>query len=264
MIAYLFVPHRDDDILSSVGRNLKYYATFLRTTHLYYTSYLCIVEKLVTYCSIYFLFICPMLLHAQTSKTISSKEWKEDIHFVVETIEKEHPDPYWRVSKDEFQVRLNQLLSELDQLNDLEIQVRLIQLVAYLQDGHTDILPYGPIGFKSIFPIRFYQFTDGIFITAISIKYKEIAGSQVLKVGDISINNVIESTATLWNNENEFRKLEGAVFYLSCPEALKALNIIENLNTLPLTIRLKSGEIKEVEISRDIGEKCGDLDQLNM
>jgi len=188
--------------------------------------------------------------NAQSSNALTSEQWLEDINYIVETIEKEHPNPYWRISKIKFHNELNKLKSEIDNLSQLQIQVKLIQLVASLRDGHTDLTPYGPFGFKSIFPIRMYQFTDGLFITAIASEYKEFAGSKVLKIGELSSQESIELASTLWNNENEYRKKEGAVFYFTSPEALKALNIIDNINKLDLTVKLESGEIKEFKILR--------------
>jgi tetratricopeptide (TPR) repeat protein len=206
--------------------------------------------KMLYHFGIIIFLLLTHFLRAQDYRAITSAQWKEDINFAIETIEREHPNPYWRNSRSDFQDKADELISELEHLTDVEIKVRLIQLVASLQDGHTDVSPYGKVGFKSIFPIRFYQFSDGVYITAVSRDFAELAGAQVLKVDTSDINGVLDLTSTLWNNENDFRKLEGGVFYLSSPDALKTLDIIKNTDNLPLTVKLKSGEIKEFNISK--------------
>ena len=187
---------------------------------------------------------------SQESKTLSPDEWRQDINFIINTIEEVHPNPYWRITKESFLSKKNELLKELKGMSPTDIQVRMIQLVASIQDGHSSLSPYGPNGFKSIFPIRTYQFTDGLFITAISKEYEELAGAEILKIGHLDTPSALHLISTLWTNENEFEKLNGAVFYLTSPEALKSLKIINDINVLTLTVRLRSGEEQTISIRR--------------
>ena len=52
-------------------------------------------------------------------------------------------------------------------LDDEEIAIEFMRLVAAIGDGHSSIEPTGSPDFGRFYPFRLYRFTDGIFITAI-------------------------------------------------------------------------------------------------
>lgn len=74
------------------------------------------------------------------NETFTKKQAKEDIEFMMKTLESVHPNLYFAVSKDEIEKEINE---ELDEINDfttsLEIYKRFAPIVSKFQDGHTNM-----------------------------------------------------------------------------------------------------------------------------
>ncbi|WP_222982472.1 S41 family peptidase [Flagellimonas meishanensis] len=178
----------------------------------------------------------------------SKKQWLEDVNFLARKLVEVHPMLYRRISKNDFDLRIKNIKKDILLQDDLGIKIRFIELVAAIKDGHTRLVPNGPFGFNYIFPVRFYQFKDGLFVTAVEKGYPQLAGAKVLEIGEVSVEEALLRISKLWNNENEYRKLEGSVFYLSYPEAMKELDIIKDIDKLNLKVRLRNGQTKKFAI----------------
>src|SRR5579864_6621987 len=103
---------------------------------------------------------------AEPVPTLSTARWREDLAFLVKTLQDSHPDPYTHISKKQFYSAVATLRQDLPSLSRSQIVTRMMQLVARIRDGHTTLQPFDPNGFNLWFPVRFYWFQDGIFITA--------------------------------------------------------------------------------------------------
>lgn len=74
------------------------------------------------------------------NETFTKKQAKEDIEFMMKTLESVHPNLYFAVSKDEIEKEISE---ELDEINDsttrLEIYKRFAPIISKFQDGHTNM-----------------------------------------------------------------------------------------------------------------------------
>jgi len=124
----------------------------------------------------------------------------------------------------------------------------MMQLVALLEDGHTSLDPVDPAGFGSWYPVRFYRFRDGIFITAIRRELAEYAGAEVVRIGNLEANDAWVLSATLLGADNEFGALHRAPLFLSNAVALRVLGIVDSPKRLRLGLRRAGGEVETVEL----------------
>jgi tetratricopeptide (TPR) repeat protein len=186
--------------------------------------------------------------HAQP-EVLTTAQWREDLEFLVRTIEEVHPNPYFRRSADSFRADVDRLKQDMPGLSPDEIIIRMMQLVASLQDGHTNLEPTGRYSFDSWFPVRFYEFTDGLHITAIGREYAELVGAEVVSIGAQDPKEARKLAASLQGTDNEFGRSE-EIFFLSSPRALKALGVIASDGALPLRVRTRDGEERAVEIRK--------------
>ncbi|NNE99938.1 MAG: hypothetical protein HKN25_13035, partial [Pyrinomonadaceae bacterium] len=127
----------------------------------------CILPIYRSILCIFILFTLPAVSQEKTTiesrPPISVNQWREDIKFLVKTIERTHPNPYKKISREEFQSVVKRLDLEIPILSPEKIIVRMMQVTALLKDGHTSLLPSDPNGFNNWYPIRFYWFEDGIY-----------------------------------------------------------------------------------------------------
>ena len=175
-------------------------------------------------------------------------EWRADLEVLTTTLERVHPDLYARVSRDEFAAAVAALDQDIPRLGPEQVSVRMMQLVALVRDGHTQLEPVDPAGFGTWFPIRFYRFADGIYVTAAASQHRDLVGARVLEIGSLPVEQAWARAATLMGADNEMGRDQNAPLMLANAMALRTLGITADTDTLGLEVQLASGEEERVAI----------------
>ena len=114
------------------------------------------------------------------------ERWTEDIDYLVEEMEAIHPDLFHGVSEETFDRAVHDLVVGLPTLDDDEVLVGLMHLVAMIssdgRDGHMGVWPPDNPDVVHRFPIRVWEFSDGLFVTAARRPYEGLVGSRILSV----------------------------------------------------------------------------------
>lgn len=176
------------------------------------------------------------------------RQWSGDLAFVQREIETKHPNPWRRISRKDFEASVAKLQKELPTLSDDEVTVRLMAIVASLRDGHTSLFPAEGSGFDSWFPIRFYEFTDGLFINAIDASRAELAGAKVLRIAALPAAEAIGRVKRIYSSDNEVGAMEAAAL-LASPRLLVGLGILATPDHLPLQVQTKDGATVTIELT---------------
>jgi len=71
------------------------------------------------------------------ARELSDADWRADLDQVVDRIESEHSQPFHRVSKTQLEGTAEALREDIRGLSDVEVMLRLAELVALVGDGHT-------------------------------------------------------------------------------------------------------------------------------
>ena len=171
---------------------------------------------------------------------LSTRQYEEDLNYIIDRVEKVHPIPFHWIDEKLFYDKAAKLRASLDELTPDEISLEMMDLLATLKDGHTELAPKGEYGLNAWFPVRFYRFEDGIFITSAPKKYSHIVGGKVLKIGGKDAVVVQERAATFTATENPFG-IKEEVFLMSNAKLLAALGLIQDVESLPLEVRLRDG-----------------------
>lgn len=200
------------------------------------------------------LIIAFLLLVKYSAYCQTEKEWQQDIIYLKTTIHSEYPHLLGKIGSPKWDSIADQFISNLKNLNNNERQVELVKLVAAFHIGHTslEMMNYHTQGSQNSlklrhFPIKFYQFTDGVFIIQADSTYKDVIGGKVLKVGNFTINEALEKIRPLVSYENEQGFLSNFNYYLTSSLFLKTLKIIDENEQLDLIIE-KNGQPKKVKI----------------
>jgi tetratricopeptide (TPR) repeat protein len=170
------------------------------------------------------LFLSTFSSEPQASPVAAGK-WKSDIDFIVSKVESIHPKPRYRLTEKEFKGFADEIKTELPQLDEEQITVRMMQLVARLGDGHTQLLPVGH-KFKQWYPVRIDRFADGYYITAVSTNHENLLGSRVLRVCDIGIEEAFEKVATVASADSRYAWPKTVPPFFSNAAIMHALGIV--------------------------------------
>jgi len=137
------------------------------------------------------LFTVPTLAAGQTAATdkpdrrLSPQDWREDLRFLAQQMRLKHKSLFHSMTEAEFNQAVEKLDADIPQLNEDQIFVRFLQIMAMVQDGHSgfDIRPLPPPDLKDHIPVRFVRYADGIYVRAAAPEYADMVAGKVLKVG---------------------------------------------------------------------------------
>lgn len=188
--------------------------------------------------------------NAQKTLKLTKQQWLEDLHSATKTLVDRHPDIFYRISQNEF----NQTVARSEQKikrsqTDEECLASICQVVASIQDGHTMLGLNNLPGYRDIFPVRFYEFSDGIHITGIAKKFDKFVGAKVIEIGTLSAEEAFESAGKLAFADNEFYKKELTPLIVATCKLAFGLGITETADKLPLLIETESQKREEIVLS---------------
>ncbi|MCR9243547.1 MAG: tetratricopeptide repeat protein [bacterium] len=183
----------------------------------------------------------------QDARPQTTEQWRDDLAFVVNQIKTTHPDHARRIPAEAFDELASKLHDDLPGLNEREAAIRMMALVASIRDGHTYLRPHQLPSFRHFVPLRFFRFSDGLFITCALPDAKDLIGVEVLRIGKYDATKALDLLATVVSSDNAWGHFEGAS-HLSSADVLAGLGIIDSVAELPLVIDDGSGEPREVVI----------------
>jgi hypothetical protein len=148
-----------------------------------------------------------------------AERWQADVRYLVRAMERKHPDLYHAVSREEFGRAARDLEARMPNMNDHERVIgvmRLVALAARERDGHAGVMFYER-GFR-IYPLRLYQFTDGVFVTHAAPDYAGVVGQRVVAIGGLKVEEALESLDPLMTRDNDTGVKRKAWVHLLVPE----------------------------------------------
>ena len=167
--------------------------------------------------------------------TLSSAQWQADLQFLSENMQRQHPNPFRRVPKADFDSAVKTLNDRIPSASVEEILAGFMRIVAMVKDGHTGMFPAEY--FRSgVFPVRFYLFEDGLYIQKAAPQYAALAGAKVIKIGNLNAMDAYKRVSALAAADNEMGVRENAPLFLSIPEMLIGTGIIESKQDLKLVL----------------------------
>src|SRR5215211_2276899 len=92
--------------------------------------------------------------------------WRSDIDSLVQRIESTHPNPWRNVTRTAFVAEVRALKDSSALLSDGRMLTGVMRLLSRLGDGHTEVIDMGRAAKDVWFPVRFFLFTDGLWVTA--------------------------------------------------------------------------------------------------
>ena len=113
---------------------------------------------------------------ADTGKMSRDEGWRFDLAFLAREVKRKGYDRVPRkFTYAEFEAEIKRISDAVPKLNDIQITIELTKLVVKLGDGHSAMQGsrFRPELFLSI-PVRFYLFSEGLFITAADSKHRDL------------------------------------------------------------------------------------------
>jgi hypothetical protein len=179
---------------------------------------------------------------------LTKESWQQDVRYLSDLTVRVHPNAFAHVSQDTYDQEIANLQAQLSTLTDQQIEMRLVHLVAILQDGHSTLFPFQPAtGFRML-PLQLFLFSDGWYITDARPRYKWMVGRRVLRIGSKSVDQAYSKLRPFVGADNEATVEDRAPFYLLCPEVLQAEGITPDSDSVRFSIEGPQGAPTELDI----------------
>jgi uncharacterized protein (TIGR03437 family) len=182
------------------------------------------------------------LLSAQRFSTAARKA---DLDFVASQVPALHANFFYQLDPSVFQAAVASLNAKIGTLTDAEFYVQLAALVAMAGDAHTMLNLFGSpavqAGFGT-FPLQFQWLDDGVFVTGASPDYSQALSAQLVQVGGVPIDQVMQKLGALIPHDNDQWLQNMSQLYLPGQQILQGLDIAPAGATTPLKFRTLAGD----------------------
>ena len=165
----------------------------------------------------------PLLLALPAQTPCDAEAWSEDALFLVEELERLHPDPWFGCPREEFETALDAFLQGLDGQEEDRARAEFLRLFAKLsqggRDGHSIAWPMT----GRALPVQLYGFVDGWYV--VDALAPETSGARVVALGGVPVEEAAERLAPLLTRDNEWNLRAKLAAALTSPELLAGIGI---------------------------------------
>lgn len=188
-------------------------------------------------------FLAAMSFPASFAHAASISDWRGDIAGIVSAIRTYHPAPFTKTGELTFRRRVAALEDALPALSEEQRVVEMMRIVATLGDGHTQLVA-DRASFGKWYPIRIYEFRDGVFITSAHKSVADLAGAEVLELAGRPIGEVLARARELSSCDNSFDCQERLMPTLNSA-LMKGLGYAGAGGELKVRVRLPAGGVTD-------------------
>lgn len=173
---------------------------------------------------------------------MSNINWLADLEQLASELPKLHKNLFFNHEKDLFYRSISTLKERVETMDNYTIVMKIASIVAAIGDAHTAVaLPR-----NNRLPFECYWFQEGIFITSTLPDFGNLLHSKVIKIGDMLIHNVIERLSKIISHENQSFLKAQLPDYLICADILLGLDIIDNVQSVEITVETAHNEQLEL------------------
>lgn len=178
----------------------------------------------------------------------TSDQWRADVTSLVQQMTEFHSLPFPGISLTDFNAKATDLYNRIPSLSDAVVRTNLEELVASIEDAHTDIeWPY-PSPFHQL-PLSFYWYDDGIYITSASAAYQNLLGGKLVSVGQTGIDAATGIlTALVPHDNDQWVKHRIPLQELTNADYLFGTGIATSTDSVPLQVSLPAGNVVSADI----------------
>jgi hypothetical protein len=173
--------------------------------------------------------------------------WRHDLTMLETEIKRMHYRPFRKISQTQFESEWQRFRSEATNLSNNQISVRIMRLMAMIGDGHTGLFPDLISEWKGV-PMQFGLFEEGLFVTMADPKYADVVGSEVVRIGESTPEQLLKAVGPLVSKDSEQGVMRAFGDYIRYPQMLNGLGLQTQTDKLIVTVRNADGKTRTVEV----------------
>ncbi len=195
----------------------------------------------------------PESLRAQSKKkprVPAYKLWREDLQQIGRDLPKRHKNLFFKISEKQWKEIVTESIQRIGPKSDTpHFIAELLRVSAAIGDGHTQLawnqaqLPMAPV--------RFYHFSDGVFVTLFPKGQEKLSRVKVLRLNGVPMDTVLQRLRPFIPAENEAYFNQRSMAFLAVPSLLHAFGIGDSAKELRIGFKAggKDQEVRLVALS---------------
>lgn len=136
-------------------------------------------------------------------KTLTQEQLVTDLDYFYNKLVEMHPNPFKYIKRGEFLSDIEEIKTIPGDIRTEEFGIRLMKLLARLNDGHTEIGASDDVLGTLNYPFKFKYITDGYYVIGASKEYEKYLGFKLLGINDKSISGIEDILGVIIPTENE-------------------------------------------------------------
>lgn len=177
----------------------------------------------------------------ETTVPAPAARWHEAGKLITQTLERTHPNPWFRCSRERFLAAVAALDKDLPHLSEYQIMLRWRLILAGLGDEHTVL--WEDSSESRTWPVIVRILPQGVVITDTDEAHQAWLGARVLAVGNKSVNDFLVSLEPfVCAAVPAYRTIKRARFFRFGWEWQTALGMIPEGASPELTLELRDGQ----------------------
>ncbi len=189
-----------------------------------------------------------------TSKLSRDEGWRTDLRFLTREIKRRGWNLFPRIGTEvEFDAQVKRINDAIPKLTDPQVEIEMLKLMRRVGDGHSNLFgSHERKEWLETIPVLFYMFEEGLFIIASDPKHKDLLGSQVLKFGGRSVDEIVDAIQVTSSEDNKIWIKQIAPYRMRHLPLLHAGGAIPDANKVDLKLRGMDGKERTVTLTTDM------------
>jgi hypothetical protein len=176
------------------------------------------------------------------------ERWRADLQQLATELPKLHLDLFFAQPREEWEAKVADLDAQLDGLEEHEIVVEFMRLVASVGDGHTAVQWWqGPVQRRS-FPIQVHPFAGELRVVQAPRDLAWSLGAKVTAIGGRPIDEAWQRVAEIVPHDNDAAVAANAPLYLETTWIAHALGLGHDRDHATFTVMTEAGEEKALDV----------------
>lgn len=178
------------------------------------------------------------------------ERWEKDLNYLQEALPNKHENLFFKMDKSEFDNDIEELKSNLGNMNDEQIATGIYKIVAKVGDPHTTVYK----DYENRFPVMFYYFGEDMYLIYTSDEYAEGLNCKLKAVNGIGADEIKKRLNPLVSQANEAKIKTTSPSFLMRPDILKGVGIVNDEDSAIFTFEDSEGSNFNLEVKAVLNE----------
>jgi hypothetical protein len=172
---------------------------------------------------------------------VNTDQWREDLRFFADEMQKHHKNPFHLTSKEQFRSAVAELDARIPSLQDYEMVVGLQRFAAMIGDGHTFLATWD---IHHFYPLELYWFQKELRVIRTVPAHEEVLGMRLIAINGVSIKEVSARVqGVIPQGENEWYVLQQSANQIIRAEVLASFGILPHIEQATFTFEEDGGQL---------------------